>query len=147
MNFDLLIVAVVAPVILFLLTDWRNRKTRKENWAREDLVAERVLKSSATLLKVTKETSKAVQKDIAGVHFLVNSDKTAGMEAQLVGFKLALASTNMMMLQSKRLGEVITTDVATNLELINAKILELETELQERERKLQLSEKLMEGGE
>jgi hypothetical protein len=113
-----LIVAIVAPALLSILTARQNRANREADYARQDLVAEKVERAAgqaaeaALLLKERQEAQAAAAARVAErllannardaedtevikgqlkeIHFLVNSTLSAAKEAELYAEKRSL---------------------------------------------------------
>lgn len=100
-----LAVGIVAPVWLLSRTEKMHREDRREDWARQDLVAARAEQTSkdiadraaqaARLLLADNERVAAVQKETNGkldvIHELVNSTLSAAMQDKLDALVTAAA--------------------------------------------------------
>jgi len=130
-----------------LLTTWLNSRalsrSKREDYARQDVVAERAAHAAKLLLEHDEEQTRLAAvnaADVVGrlsqIHTLVNSNMTAAMESELVALKAQLA---MM----RRFTDGDTSgigDQATMTELIR-RIGELDAQLVDRARATEAGER------
>lgn len=81
-----LVVSVIAPLVLALVSNRHARKMKEQDWAREDIVAERAERATK-LLAAGNEVLKK-QNDV--IHTLVNNQMTKAYKAQLAALEANL---------------------------------------------------------
>jgi hypothetical protein len=111
------LIVVAGPVLLATLTGWQQRRARKHDDERQDLVAarleakqeqaavraeqaaartrevaERLLVANADVARVARENAEVVGGKLNQIHELVNSTLTSAFEAQLVALEQLLAA-------------------------------------------------------
>jgi uncharacterized membrane-anchored protein YhcB (DUF1043 family) len=105
-----LIVAVLAPLILGYLTNRARRAEKLEDWARQDVVAEKIEEQAQLLLErdavtakllednnqLVADTASATQDQLQVIHGLVNSDMTRIIEEKLAGLKRELIMMRLL---------------------------------------------------
>jgi hypothetical protein len=80
------IVSTTGPLLLGYLTDRARRRDKKEDYARQDIVADRAEEAARLLLEENKRVAEATaqtQGQLQEIHTLVNSNLTAAMQAEL----------------------------------------------------------------
>lgn len=90
-----LIVSLVAPLVLAVVTGWQRRGEKREDWARQDKVADRVADVAKTATVAAETAAKAQESNAAtlkDIHALVNSDMTAARTAELVATRLLVVA-------------------------------------------------------
>jgi hypothetical protein len=95
------IVSIIAPTVSVIVAHLVKRSDRREDWRRQDAVAEQAHQFSMTLLQAQEAQTVRLLASNAGVadkmgevHALVNSDKTEGLEREL-----AAAEDRLLLLQ------------------------------------------------
>jgi hypothetical protein len=148
-----IVTSVVAPLLMAHLTTKNRRQEKAEDYARQDAVAAQVkaaavqtaeaakllVASNAEVAATAKETTARTnekldvldtgQKDI---HALVDGDKTARMQAQLVSLEAQLVLMREVMSLTSDVGKKPTVESMTALETMKSRIAELASELSER---------------
>ena len=88
--FVAVIVSVIAPLVLGMVTARQQRATNREDWARQDVLAQRVKADAAELAALTEASRKQVTQRldsidtrVGQVHVLVNGRLTAALQAAL----------------------------------------------------------------
>jgi len=71
--------AMLSPLLMALLTNRNRRQEKAEDYARQDIVAARLVKQNAAVA----ESTKVVNNKLDVIHTLVNSNMTAAMQAEL----------------------------------------------------------------
>jgi len=155
-----LIGTILAPMVLMYLTAHEKRREREEDWARQDLVAERLAQSSANLLKKTEAVAKEartaasllleanervaaqshailassekLEKKVDVVHGLVNSALTTVKQSEYDGLVRELALKEQNIILERGAGTEPTKASLDYVELLTAKISDLKNELEER---------------
>jgi hypothetical protein len=92
--------SLTAPTLLFYMTGRQHSRDKKEDWARQDLVAKRVAEATEAAQEIAQAATMAqdlaaehlrkVGETVEVVHTLVNSDKTAAMQRELDDKRAAL---------------------------------------------------------
>ena len=155
-----LIGTILAPMVLMYLTAHEKRREREEDWARQDLVAERLAQSSANLLKKTEAVAKEarttasllleanervaaqshailassekLEKKVDVVHGLVNSALTTVKQSEYDGLVRELYLKQQNIILERGAGTEPTKASLDYVELLTAKISDLKNELEER---------------
>jgi hypothetical protein len=162
MTLQLFIVALIAGlaaplsgVVTVLILGRQNRKTTRENWKREDLVADRAAKAAQDLIdsnkkiaRVAEETAGRTYSQLTQIHTLVNSNMTAAMEdalASKLGHLVALEQVLVM----QRDADDSVTDTLREIQQTKEDIARRRAELQDRLRQTKIAEaqiEQVEGG-
>jgi hypothetical protein len=108
-----LIVSVIAPTLLAYLTGRQRRAEKREDWARQDKVAERVER----VAKVAAAAQSANTATLHQIHTLVNSDMTAARTAELTTTRLLILSLKRQSPDDPTVADAITTAEARATEL------------------------------
>jgi hypothetical protein len=85
--------SLTAPTLLFYMTARQHTRDKRQDWARQDLVAKRVAEATEAAQEIAHAATAAqdlaathlrkVGETVEVVHTLVNSDKTAAMQREL----------------------------------------------------------------
>ena len=101
-----LVVSTVAPSIMAGISYFASRSTKREDWRRQDIVADRVAKAAQTLEANTTITSSKLDHLEVGqkqIHTLVNSNLTAEMEARYQATERELLGLHELVSLKRRL--------------------------------------------
>ena len=123
------------PLATALMATRARRREKLEDYARQDLVAERAAEVSATLLLRTKERAeetKITNEKLDTIHTLVNSNMTAAMQAELDATIREKALIIELMSLKKLMDQEIATETVVALKAANDKISELTAVLRDR---------------
>jgi hypothetical protein len=152
-----LIAAVIGPVLMTLLTGRQRRAEKAEDYKREDLVADRLLKrqeaaeaqrqKDARLLlaaqeetiRGTNEVARLAKENVTNtdtqlkvIHTLVNSNMTASMRGQLAALRGQYVLMKRVVAADEERGQKISpTDLAA-MRLVESQARELEAALADR---------------
>jgi predicted protein tyrosine phosphatase len=116
------------PLVNVWLTGRQAKTAQEADWERQDKVAARLLKAQAATAKTSAEAATATSEKLEVIHALVNSDKTALLENELVAYQ-----TTLVLLEAEHKREP-TNKTATAVTLMTNKITELEAQLADRRR-------------
>lgn len=90
----LAIVALLGPILTAVVTYWLGRRTKADDYARQDAVAAKVAGAATKLLEADQKRG-AAEKVVVGkleqIHGLVNSKMTEQMELLRVAWEVNLA--------------------------------------------------------
>jgi len=132
----LLALVTASPVLLAIVSEWQRRVTRKEQWSRDDVVADRLLDSQKLVAKEAKAvattlsvSAKSTDKQLRTIHTLVNSNLSLAKENELTALR-----TNLVLL--RRLSGLLGVDpeITAAVLALEPKVMALETEIADRER-------------
>lgn len=133
--------ATGSPILLAAITNRYNRRTKEQEWARQDLLAARAEKAAADQLAIqhaVEEGVKAANAKLAEVaevakvtHALVNSDKTSAMKEKRDSMARLLLITRELAELHASLGHAPSADLLAsmardqaNLEALDAAIVD-----------------------
>jgi len=152
-----IIVALIAPALLAINTARLATLSKRQDWARQDLVAARLEKKQDDIAKAAQKTAdllvKAqeetirrtdvvakrareadddIQAQLKQIHTLVNSDMTAARKAELVAVETALGLLNRVIAINHRAGMPISSDDRESKDDKETRIEELKTIIADR---------------
>ncbi len=145
--------AVFASSVVPLLTLWmtsRNKRIeRSEDWARQDEVAKRLsaqqkltdirVDEQSQMLKSAKAERALTDDKIDSIHFLVNSNMTAAMQAELDATRREVALMFEVIELKKASGKQPTAEVLAAITATKNRIAELQASLVDRQPGVPLS--------
>lgn len=123
-----LVVAILGPVILNVLNARARHKEKLEDWARQDEVAEKLLRANEVVALQSRDT----QKKLEVIHTLVNSNMTAAMDAELHATEREYAMMLEVIDLKKTAGVEPTRTVLDQVAATEAKIAELRATMEDR---------------
>jgi hypothetical protein len=128
------IVAAIAPIGSLIVTSWLRRKEKREDYARQDAVAEQAAKAADLLLAAQAKTSQQnteTQGKLNHISTLVNSNLTREMELRLQALygQVMLTKEKLSHLEHGTESNIATRESLESLELV---VSGLETLLRER---------------
>lgn len=153
-NSDNITVVLIVVIASPFLQWWLSRRTKREDWARQDKVVEKAKKAAAQVSKaadllknaqadtirrsdevkkVAARESRAIRGQLGIIHNLVNSNVTALKQSELDGLRREVVLMDNIFKLSKAAGVEPTNDQLGALASTREKILNLETELEDRQ--------------
>ena len=124
-----IIVSVVAPLVTGLVMSRTRRADKRQEWARQDQVAERAAVERAIL-----------EAKVDGVKTLVDGAFTATMQSELNATTRELVSLRSLIELQRAVGREPDPSAATVVEMTEARIAELTETIAARERAITLAE-------
>lgn len=121
-------IACAGPLLLDWRTGQRRARERKEDFARQDIVAGKVDQVAAAAKVATVETASQLRQ----IHTLVNSDMTAARQGQLDQTRLSLILLRKIVAMAESAGRAATVDELAAIEETEKRIGELEGILADR---------------
>ena len=116
------------PLAIAWMANHARRRERLEDYARQDLVAERVAETADTLTESTLQTNAKLDT----IHVLVNSNMTAAMKAELDATIREKTVIIELMSLKETMGHETTTATLAALKAAEDKITELTAVLRDR---------------
>jgi hypothetical protein len=129
------VVAVVGPLLLAWLTNRQRRSDKREDWARQDAVAEKAAEAAKLLLAANERVAKTAAETngkLDVIHTLVNSNMTAAMQAELDATSRELVSLREITALKQAAGLEPTPAALAAVQATEAKIAELTAALRDR---------------
>lgn len=167
------VIGIMSPVLVSILASMSRSREKQEDWARQDLVAQRVedaarlqtkrqdevrkqvedvatqAREAAKLLRIStaaaERNTQDIKIDVKAVHTLVNSDKTERMKRELIALEGQLRALRML----EHLGMKLTPPVEQSVddrvvvETLTKEIKQLEVSLKDRAENLKVVEEQM----
>lgn len=162
--------ALLSPLFLSWLTNRNQQKVKEldaelkrreklEDYARQDEVAERLVKQqNAAVAKVAEvaeslrvenrivaETTKTTNEKLDVIHVLVNSNMTASMQGELNALRIGLTQMREIIELKKAAGLQPTPEVQMSVGSLMGKIAELEAQLADRLKQSKVADKTQEA--
>jgi hypothetical protein len=141
---------LMGPLLLAALNNRARRKEKREDWARQDAVAEKAAEAATLLLaaneRVAKDTrAQSVKLDAladgqAVIHTLVNSNVTKEMEARLEGSRRELIGLREIVELRQASGQQPSEQALAIILATEEGIHELENDLNDRRRQQKVVE-------
>ncbi len=120
--------ATLSPLAMAWFTARTKREEREQDWARQDIVAARLLVSNKQVAENTRITNGKL--DV--IHMLVNSNMTAAMQNEHDAVIRELAMMREVIDLKRAAGQEPSIEVLAAIEATEAKIAELKIVLSER---------------
>lgn len=135
------VTGVITPALLAYLAGRQRRDDKREDWARQDAVAEQVADAAAKaaiaaelLLAANErvaESATASLDKLEVIHTLVNSNMTAVLQGELTAVE-AQRATLIEVIELKRAGGIPVDEPVAALEALDARLAELRAVLTDR---------------
>jgi hypothetical protein len=129
------IVSVIAPTVLGLMTNHQRRAEKREDWARQDAVADKAAEAATLLLAENKRVAATAEKTnekLDVIHILVNSNMTAAMQAELDATRRDLVSLREVARLNREAGRETSPEAAAVIAETAQRIDKLDAELRDR---------------
>ena len=158
---QIIIVSLLSPAVLLAVGFFFASRAKKEDWRRQDIVADRAAKAAqaitigmketadqaqvaAKLLVINNEavasTAAVTQSKLDVIHTLVNSNMTAAMQAELDATVRELAMMNEVIALNRAAGREPSKEALGAIVDTGAKIAELRAALADRLKQTQVAE-------
>lgn len=138
--------SIIAPVVIALVGNRDRRLARSEDWARQDVIAERaqqyadaqaarqtlIAERVAEVAAEAEKTSKLQTARLEQIHTLVNSNLTAALQDQLDTRKENLVLLRESMAVKQYSGIAPSLETLAVIETASARIAELEAQMKDR---------------
>lgn len=126
---------VLSPVLLAWLTGRQRQAEKREDWKRQDQVAEQAAKAAALLLaqnEVVAEAAGVINEKLDTIHTLVNSQMTAALQSELDAVTRELAMMREVVALRQANGQEPSRESVGAMAATEAKITELQSVLADR---------------
>lgn len=126
-----LIASFIGPVTLLVLTN----RYRREDWARQDRVADRAAETAELLLannQAVADTAEVTNNKLDVIHTLVNSNMTAALQGELDSTRANLATLRELIALRVSQGQEPNNDTLAALATLEAKVKKLAANLSDR---------------
>lgn len=121
-----LLAGVASPYLISWQTNRQRRQERLDDYARQDAVADRLLRGQELAARQVAATAQKTDQKLEVIHVLVNSNMTAAMQA-------ALDATVTMLAVMRRLNILEpTAELGADIEATKQKIAELQAAVNDR---------------
>ncbi len=120
------------PLAIAWMANHARRRERLEDYARQDLVAERVAETADILTESNKKMALQTNAKLDSIHVLVNSNMTSAMKAELDATVREKAVLIELMSLKETMGHETATSTLVALKAAEEKITELTAVLKDR---------------
>lgn len=124
--------AMLSPLLLAVLTNRNQRRVKLDDYARQDVVAARLIASNDEIATTAKATAEKLGGQLQQIHTLVNSNLTAEMQARLEATRGQLVLMTEVIDLKRVAGHEPTEDASILLGKTKSTIAELEATLADR---------------
>jgi D-arabinose 1-dehydrogenase-like Zn-dependent alcohol dehydrogenase len=119
------IASTVSPLVLAVITGRQRRLEKQQDWARQDQVRQRDRAEQ-------QEDTRRLEGKVDVIHELVNSDKTAALQSELVALRGQVVLMKRVMALNEAAQLVTTSDEHAALTAVEARAAEIEAVVADR---------------